>query len=82
MHITRILFQADDETYYGIFEVTERATLKLEYREDSYPTEFTDKALTFVARSQLQPRLEVREIIRIYFNHKTGLFNLLNLLEA
>ena len=65
----RITFEVDPsypdaKTYYGIFEVTEgeRATLQLEYSEEGYPESFSENALTFVVRSQRQPRLEVREI--------------------
>ena len=50
-------------TYYGIFEVTEddRASLRLEYREGSRPSSFSDAVLNFVVRSQRMPRSEVAE---------------------
>jgi murein DD-endopeptidase MepM/ murein hydrolase activator NlpD len=40
-------------TYYGIFELDEssdRAILKIEYQEGSYPEDFSDNALTYVQR--------------------------------
>lgn len=55
--------EPSSKTYYGIFEVTEgdRATLKLEYRQGSSPSVFSDDALNFVIRSQRMPRDEVAE---------------------
>jgi len=65
----RITFEVDPDypdakTYYGIFEVIEgeRATLHLEYSEEGYPESFSENMLTYVVRSQKQPRLELREI--------------------
>lgn len=48
------------KVYYGIFEIDEsedRAKLKIEYQEGSYPTAFSSKALTYIERSDL-PRRE------------------------
>jgi len=55
--------EPSSKTYYGIFEVIEgdRATLKLEYRQGSSPSVFSDDALNFVIRSQRMPRDEVAE---------------------
>ncbi len=55
--------QLKGAVYYGIFEVIEdgRSQLRLEYRQGSRPASFSDQALTFVVRSQLEPRREVRE---------------------
>ena len=44
---------------YGIFELDEsgpRAILKLEYQPGSYPTGFSDKALTYIERDAVQRR--------------------------
>ncbi len=44
---------------YGIFELDEsgsRATLKIEYQTGSYPTGFSDKALTYIERDAVQRR--------------------------
>ena len=46
--------------YYGIFEIDDsgdRAKLKIEYREGSYPAQFTDNALDYIERTNL-PRRE------------------------
>ncbi len=44
---------------YGIFELDEsgsRATLKIEYQTGSYPTGFSEKALTYIERDGVQRR--------------------------
>lgn len=46
-------------TYYGIFEIDEseeRARLKIEYQEGSYPTEFSASALIYIERTNLSRR--------------------------
>lgn len=70
--IRRGTFEADYESgrlkiteehgrvYYGIFEIDEsenRAKLKIEYQEGSYPTAFSSKALTYIERADV-PRRE------------------------
>jgi hypothetical protein len=48
------------QVYYGIFEIDEsedRAKLKIEYQEGSYPTGFSSNALTYIERSDV-PRRE------------------------
>ncbi len=45
--------------YYGIFEIDDsgdRAKLKIEYQEESYPTHFTDNALNYIERTNLSRR--------------------------
>lgn len=61
--ITFRITEPSGKTYFGIFEVTEgdRATLKLEYRQGSRPSDFSDDVLNFVIRSQRMPRDEVSE---------------------
>jgi hypothetical protein len=49
----------DGCVYFGIFEIDEsgdRAKLKIEYQESSYPTEFSSKALTYIERTNLPRR--------------------------
>ena len=51
--------------YYAIFEIDEseeRARLKLEYREDSYPDEFSAEAVTYIERSHLSRRQDASEL--------------------
>ena len=46
-------------TFYGIFEIDEseeRAMLKIEYREGSYPEKFSSNALTYIERSNVGRR--------------------------
>ncbi len=46
-------------TYYGIFEIDESgktATLKLEYQTGSYPTVFSDRAVTYVTKPPMRRR--------------------------
>lgn len=53
------------QVYYGIFEIDEsgdRAKLKIEYQEDSYPTEFSSNALTYIERSRLSRRTDAAEL--------------------
>jgi hypothetical protein len=50
----------DGSVYFGIFEIDEsgdRAKLKIEYQKDSYPTEFSSKAVIYIERTNL-PRRE------------------------
>ncbi len=52
----QIRIETDRTTFYGLFELDEtgpRATLKIEYREGSYPTGFSDQAATYVERRPL-----------------------------
>jgi len=49
----------DGTTYFGIFEIDEsedRAKLKIEYQQDSYPTEFSSKAVIYIERTNLPRR--------------------------
>lgn len=49
----QIRIKTDQVTYYGIYELDEtgdRATLKIEYQEGSYPTGFSDKAAIYIER--------------------------------
>ncbi len=51
--------------YYGIFEIDEReerARLIFEYREDSYPDEFSAEAITYIERSRLSRRQDAFEL--------------------
>ncbi len=48
-------------TYYGIFEIddsSDRAILKIEYQEGSYPGDFSDNALTYIQRSNVGRRAD------------------------
>ena len=48
-------------TYYGIFEIDEsgnRAILRIEYQEGSYPEAFSDDALTYIERSDMGRRAD------------------------
>jgi murein DD-endopeptidase MepM/ murein hydrolase activator NlpD len=51
--------------YYGIFEIDEssdRAKLKIEYQESSYPTGFSSNALTYIQRSNVARREDAAEL--------------------
>ena len=51
--------------YYAIFEIDEsldRARLKLEYREGSYPDEFGAEAVIYIERSRLSRRHDAFEL--------------------
>lgn len=52
----RFVITVHDATYYGIFELDEsgeQAILKIEYQKDSYPVEFSEKALIYTERERI-----------------------------
>ncbi len=51
--------------YFGIFEIDEsgeRAELKIEYQEESFPAAFTGNALTYIQRSNLSRREDAMQL--------------------
>jgi len=51
--------------YYGIFEIDEfgeRARLRIEYREGSYPENFSENALEYIERTNLSRRMDAVEL--------------------
>lgn len=52
----RFIITTHDATYYGIFELDEsapQAQLKIEYRQDSYPTGFSEQAAVYTERERI-----------------------------
>ena len=52
----RFIITTHDVTYYGIFELDEsapQAQLKIEYRQDSYPTGFSEQAFIYTERERI-----------------------------
>ena len=52
-------------THYGIFEIDEssdRATLKIEYQQGSFPKGFSDEAITYIERSGLSRRADAMKL--------------------
>lgn len=55
----------NEKRLYGIFEVDEsedRAKLRIQYQKGSYPSEFTDAALTYIERSYIGRRQEAVQL--------------------
>ena len=55
-HGKLVITNEHGQTYYGIFEIDERAEragLRIEYRSGSYPVAFSEQTLTYIERSDL-----------------------------
>lgn len=59
------IMNTNGPVYFGIFEIDEsgdRAELRIEYQENSYPTGFSSKALTYIQREVKRVGGEMRLI--------------------
>ncbi len=57
----RLIISTPDTTYYGIFKLDEsedQAQLKIEYQQGSYPSSFSQKALTYTERETVSKAAE------------------------
>jgi hypothetical protein len=64
-HLT---FTSHGTTYYGLYQLNEsgtRAALKIEYRTDTYPAEFSSSATLYIERTNL-PRRADAEALGVY----------------
>lgn len=60
-----VAFVSYGTTYYGLYELNEagiRATLKIEYRKDSYPTTFSSNAAIYIERANLPRRVDAEQL--------------------
>ncbi len=58
----RFIITTHDATYYGIFELDEsapQAQLKIEYRQNSYPTGFSEQAAVYTERERISKGEEI-----------------------
>lgn len=64
--LNRVMIHSEGPiVYYGIFELDEsgeRAILKLEYREGTYPTAFSENAATYIERAPLSRRADAVQL--------------------
>jgi hypothetical protein len=63
--VHHVTFTTQGTTYYGLYELNEsgsRATLKIEYRTDTYPNNFSSNAAVYIERSNLPKAVDAQQL--------------------